>query len=287
VSGSGEEVTAVDVHWMDRPRCIAAWRIRDTLIDCGPTTTLPHLLQALDGWQPRRLILTHIHFDHAGAAGALAREWPDLEIYVHRRGARHMASPERLEASARRVFGDEFDARFGTLVPIEEERLHPLDGGEMIDGLRIASTPGHASHHVCMFDDSSGWAFVGDVAGVRLDPGEPVFAPSPPPDIDVDQWLASVALVAGWRPTRLGITHYGVVDDPEPHLTAITDDLHREAELIRGGIAVDDYVKLMTDVLVAGGARDRVGDYELTVPLRQNHAGLERWLERHGADSQV
>ena len=286
MSPSDDQVAAVDVRWMDRPGCIGAWRIRDTLIDCGPTTTLPHLLQALDGWQPKRLILTHIHFDHAGAAGALAQEWPELEVYVHRRGARHMASPERLEASARRVFGDEFDARFGGLVPIPEERLHPLDGGETIDGLQIADTPGHASHHVCMLDES-GWAFVGDVAGVRLDPGEPVFAPTPPPDIDIDQWLASVALVADWRPTRLGITHYGVVDDPEPHLAAIADDLRREAELIRSGIEADDYVEVMTDALVSGGAVDRVSDYAMTVPLRQNYAGLQRWLERHGADSQV
>jgi glyoxylase-like metal-dependent hydrolase (beta-lactamase superfamily II) len=286
VSTDDDQIEAVDVHWMDRPRCIAAWRIRDTLIDCGPTTTLPHLLRALDGWQPKRLILTHIHFDHAGAAGALAEEWPDLEVYVHRRGARHMASPERLEASARRVFGDEFDLRFGGLVPIPEERLHPLDGGETIDGLRIAYTPGHASHHICMLDES-GWAFVGDVAGVRLDPGEPVFAPTPPPDIDIDQWLASVALVADWRPARLGITHYGVVDDPEPHLAAIAEDLRHEAELIRGGIATDDYVKVMVDLLVGGGARDRVSDYEMTVPLHQNYAGLQRWLEVHGADSPV
>ena len=286
VSGSGEQVSAVDVRWMDRPRCIAAWRIRDNLIDCGPTTTLPHLLEALDGWRPRRLILTHIHFDHAGAAGALAREWPELEVYVHRRGAGHMASPERLEASARRVFGDEFDARFGPLVPIPEHRLHPLDGGETIDGLRIAYTPGHASHHVCMLDDS-GWAFVGDVAGVRLDPGEPVFAPSPPPDIDIDLWLESVAQVAAWRPSKLGITHYGVVDEPETHLAAISDDLRREAALIRSGIGADEYVERMTGVLIDGGARERVSDYGLTVPLRQNHAGLVRWLDRHGADSSV
>jgi glyoxylase-like metal-dependent hydrolase (beta-lactamase superfamily II) len=286
VSAGTDQVTAVDVGWLERPRCIAAWRIRDNLIDCGPTTTLPQLMRALDGWQPKRLILTHIHFDHAGAAGALAQQWPELEVYVHRRGARHMASPERLEASARRVFGDEFDARFGGLVPIPEQRLHPLDGGETIDGLRIAWTPGHASHHVCMLDES-GWAFVGDVAGVRLDPGEPVFAPTPPPDIDIDLWLESVALIAGWRPTRLGITHYGVVEDPEPHLAAIADDLRREAELIRGGIDTDDYVKLMTDMLVGGGARDRIADYGLTVPLHQNHAGLQRWLERHGSDSQI
>jgi glyoxylase-like metal-dependent hydrolase (beta-lactamase superfamily II) len=286
MSETSQPVEAVDVHWMGRARTIAAWRIRDNLIDCGPTTALPNLLEALGDWRPRRLILTHIHFDHAGAAGVLAQRWPELEVYVHERGAKHMANPERLEASARRVFGDVFDERFGGLQPIPEERLHALEGGETIDGLRIAYTPGHASHHVCMLDDS-GWAFVGDVAGVRLDPGEPVFAPSPPPDIDLDLWLQSVADVAAWRPTKLGITHFGVVEEPEPHLAAIADDLHREAALIRSGIGPDEYVARMTQTLIDGGARERVDDYEMTVPLHQNHAGLSRWLERHGADSTV
>jgi glyoxylase-like metal-dependent hydrolase (beta-lactamase superfamily II) len=277
---------AVDVEWLGRPGCVAVWRIRDTLIDCGPTTALPGLLAALGDWRPRRLILTHIHFDHAGAAGSLARRWPDLEVYVHRRGAHHMASPERLEASARRVFGTAFDALFGTLEPIPQPRLHPLDGGETVDGLQIAYTPGHASHHVSMLDES-GWAFVGDVAGVRLEPGEPVFAPSPPPDIDIDRWLESVALVAGWQPTHLGITHYGVVDDPGPHLDAIADDLRHEAELIRGGIDEDEYVDHMKRLIVDGGAEARLDDYAVTVPLHQNYAGLRRWLERLGADASV
>jgi glyoxylase-like metal-dependent hydrolase (beta-lactamase superfamily II) len=282
----GSAPSAVDVKWLHRPGCIAAWRIRDNLIDCGPTTALPQLLEALGDWRPRRLILTHIHFDHAGAAGVLARRWPDLEVYVHRQGARHMASPERLEASARRVFGDAFDALFGTLEPIPEQRLHTLDGGETIDGLRIAHTPGHASHHVCMLDES-GWAFVGDAAGVRLAPGEPVFAPSPPPDIDIDAWLQSIALLADWQPTCLGITHFGVVDDPAAHLAEIADDLRHEAELIRDGIGEQEYVEHMTRLIVEGGAEARLGDYAVTVPLHQNYAGLRRWLDRHGADARV
>ena len=282
----GSAAAAVDVEWLGRPGCIAAWRIRDNLIDCGPTTALPGLLDALGDWRPRRLILTHIHFDHAGAAGVLAQRWPDLEVYVHRRGARHMASPERLESSARRVFGEAFDALFGTLEPIPVQRLHALDGGETIDGLRIAYTPGHASHHVSMLDES-GWAFVGDVAGVRLERGEPVFAPSPPPDIDIDLWLDSLAQVAEWQPTRLGITHYGVVDDPAPHLAAIADDLRHEAELIRSGVDEDGYVDHMTRLIVDGGAEARLADYAVTVPLRQNYAGLRRWLDRHGAESTV
>jgi glyoxylase-like metal-dependent hydrolase (beta-lactamase superfamily II) len=277
---------AVDVRWLDRPGCIAVFRVRDTLIDCGPTTSLPGLLEALGDWRPRRLILTHIHFDHAGAAGVLAQRWPDLEVYVHRRGARHMASPERLEASARRVFGEAFDALFGTLEPIPEQRLHVLDGGETIGGLRIAYTPGHASHHICVLDES-GWAFVGDVAGVRLAPIDAVFAPSPPPDIDIDLWLQSVAVVADWQPTRLAITHFGVYDDPAPHLAAIAEDLRHEAELIRGGIGEDEYVDHMTAMMIDGGGEPRLADYAVTVPLRQNYAGLRRWLDRHGAESTV
>src|SRR5579862_7343734 len=101
----------IDLHWLGRAGLIGAWRVGDVLVDCGPATTLDALLAAIGSWQPRALLLTHIHFDHGGAAGALVERWPDLEVVVHERGARHLIAPERLEASARRVFGDDFDRR--------------------------------------------------------------------------------------------------------------------------------------------------------------------------------
>jgi glyoxylase-like metal-dependent hydrolase (beta-lactamase superfamily II) len=166
--GASDEPIAIDLHWMGRSNCIAAWRVGEVLVDCGPSTTVTRLLAELGDWRPRALLLTHVHFDHAGAAGTLARRWPDLEIWVHRRGARHLAAPERLEASARRVFGPEFDKRFGILEPVPSMNLHALDGGELTRGFQVLDTPGHASHHLT-FIDRSGWAFVGDVSGVRLE----------------------------------------------------------------------------------------------------------------------
>ena len=122
---------------------------------------------------------------------------------------------------------------------------------------------------------------------MRLESGEPVFAPTPPPDIDLDLWLESVAVVADWRPQRLGLTHFGEVDQVEPHLAAIADDLRLQAERIRSGIDADAYVETMTETLIEGGARHRVADYGMTVPLRQNYEGLARWLERHGAQTRL
>ena len=158
----------IDLRWMGRANCIAAWRADEVLVDCGPSTTVDTLVDALGERRPRALLLTHIHFDHAGGAGVLVRRWPDLEVWVHRRGARHLAALERLEASARRVFGESFDERFGPLTPIPERNLHPLDGGESVHGFDVLETPGHANHHVAYLDEAGGRAFVGDVAAARL-----------------------------------------------------------------------------------------------------------------------
>lgn len=269
----------IDLMWMGRPRCIGVWRVGDNLIDCGPRTCAEQLIDALGDRQPRRLILTHIHFDHAGAAGTLVRRWPDLQVVVHRRGARHLVSPERLEASARRVFGKEFDARFGTLDPVPKENIRPLDGGEVVDGLRSAATPGHASHHLAFLHDS-GYAFVGDVAGVRLDSVGPVLLPTPPPDIDLELWATSVGLVSSWQPQALALSHFGLIEEPGPHLDEVRHDLKRQAKIIHRGATPAEYVATMRGALLRDGAADRLDDYEVVVPLAQNHAGLARWCER-------
>jgi glyoxylase-like metal-dependent hydrolase (beta-lactamase superfamily II) len=265
----------VDLLWLGNERCIATWRTGDVLVDCGPRTTLDTLLGALGDWRPRALLLTPIHFDHAGAAGALVARWPDLEVYVHRRGARHLASPERLEASARRVFGDVFDERFGHLDPVPEANLHALDGGETVLGFETVYTPGHASHHISYLD-GDGIAYVGDVAGERLIDGGPVLLPTPPPDIDLDLWAASVEAVAGWRPERLALPHYGAVTDPESHLDEVREQLRLTRELIEGGASAEAYASA-TRAQFAGLDGDLARRYELVVPIDQNFAGLTRW----------
>ena len=124
------------------------------------------LLEALGGEQPRALLLTHIHLDHAAATGALVRRWPDLEVYVHERGAPHLIDPSKLLASAERLYGDQMERLWGEIVPVPEANVTALSGGETVLGMRVAYTPGHASHHVCYLHEESGTAFVGDVAAV-------------------------------------------------------------------------------------------------------------------------
>ncbi|MDX6675759.1 MAG: hypothetical protein QOH11_3177, partial [Solirubrobacteraceae bacterium] len=162
----------IDVHHLGHERVICCWQVGDVLVDPGPEPCIDTLLEALGGEVPRALLLTHIHLDHAGAAGALVRQWPDLEVHVHERGAPHLVDPGKLVASATRLYGDEMERRWGEIVPVPRENLRVLsgDGSEVVHGFRVAYTPGHASHHVCYLHENSGWAFVGDAAGVRIPP---------------------------------------------------------------------------------------------------------------------
>lgn len=270
----------LDLQWLGRPRRIGAWRLGDVLIDCGPATCLHRLLEACGDWRPRALMLTHVHFDHAGAAGELVARWPGLQIFVHRRGARHLISPERLENSARRVFGTAFDERFGALTPVPEANVLPLDGGETIHGLRTMATPGHASHHLAFLAESSGWAFPGDVAGVRLQETGPVLLPTPPPDIDLTLWRESVDRIDAWGAAKLGLPHFGEVREPRSHLEEVRSALTRQRKLAERRVTRATYVATMRDELSLPVGVGDLDDLEIVVPLDQNHVGLERWVRR-------
>ena len=185
---------------LGRARVIGAWQVDDVLVDPGPTSCLPTLLEALGDERPKALLLTHIHFDHAGAAGSLVERWPDLRVYVHERGANHMVDPERLYNSAKRLYGDDMERLWGEMVPVPEANLRVLRGGETLRGFRVAYTPGHASHHVSYLHERSNVAYVGDTAGVRIAPSEVTLMPTPPPDIDPPAWERAVrALVPRGR----------------------------------------------------------------------------------------
>jgi len=238
------------------------------------------LLEAIGDEQPRALLLTHIHLDHAAATGALVRRWPELEVYVHERGARHLIDPAKLLASAERLYGDQMDYLWGEIVPVPEANVKPLSGGEDVLGMRVAYTPGHASHHVCYFHEDSGTAFVGDVAAVRIPPSNLVVPPTPPPDIDIETWIDSIATVESWRPERLALTHFGQVDDPLEHLQVVRSRLHEEADLARE-FSEADYEAHHRTLVTESVGPETADELIQCVPPQYQWRGLNRyWSKR-------
>jgi glyoxylase-like metal-dependent hydrolase (beta-lactamase superfamily II) len=221
----------IDVCHLGRDRVIGAYEVDGVIVDPGPASSV----SALDAIEPRALLLTHIHLDHAGATGVLARKHPELVVYVHERGAPHLVDPSKLLRSATRLYGDQMERLWGEVAPVPEDRIRPLEGGESVEGFRVEYTPGHASHHVCYLHEATGDAYTGDVAGVRIPPNDHTIAPTPPPDIDVEAWARSIDTVAGWSPRRLCLTHFGYVDAPADHLGRVLEALARQLEWAKSG----------------------------------------------------
>jgi glyoxylase-like metal-dependent hydrolase (beta-lactamase superfamily II) len=274
-------VRVIDLMHLGRARVIGCWQVGDVLIDPGPSSCLPTLLAALGDDRPSALLLTHIHFDHAGVAGSLVERWPDLKVYVHERGAKHMGDPSRLYESARRLYGDDMERLWGEMRPVPEANLEVLTGGETIqDGrYQVQYTPGHASHHVSyLYDD--GTAFVGDVGGVRITPESMTIPPTPPPDIDVEAWHDSIALVRGWRPRRLAMTHFGSSEDVEHQLDELDARLDDWAALARDGDE-ERFIASVQEQILRDGSPEQAATYEQAAPVKQLFAGYQRyWSKR-------
>ena len=271
----------IDVMHLGRPHVIGCWEVDGMLVDPGPQSSMQTLLAALGDERPRALLLTHIHLDHAAASGALVRRWPDLEVYVHERGAQHLVDPSKLLASAERLYGDRMEALWGEIVPVPKENVKPLAGGEDVLGMRVAYTPGHASHHVCYFHEESGMAFVGDVAGVRILPSELIVPPTPPPDIDIERWIESIAIVDSWRPERLALTHFGQVGEPVEHLERVRERLHEEAELARR-LSEEDYDRRHRERVMESAGPENAAELIHCVPPEYQWRGLNRYWAKHG-----
>ena len=237
-------LSTIDLNWTGRPESIAALLIESqgcsALIDPGPESTLETLrahlkargleLASLDA-----LLLTHIHLDHAGATGAIVRENPRVQVYVHEFGATHMADPSRLLASAGRLYGDQLRSLYGDCLPVPESNLQRLAGGEKIRlgaiELDVFYTPGHASHHVTYWNAASRIAFVGDTAGIRVEGKSYLLPATPPPDIDLELWNVSLDTIASWNPQRLFLTHFGYIDNPAEHIRLYRERLRDWAAL--------------------------------------------------------
>jgi len=239
------------------------------------------------------LLLTHIHLDHAGAAGTILRRHPGIRVVVHERGARHLVDPSKLVESASRLYGDAMERLWGEVAPVPERNLIVLTGGETIEAggraFEVAYTPGHASHHVCFFDRASGIAFVGDTAGVCVDGGY-VLPPTPPPDIDVELWLQSIQTIDRWRASTLFLTHFGPVTSAIPaHLQSLADNLERSATLVRESLATegtDDERKASYEARMMAELRAQMPEelaraYETAAGFRMSWPGLARyWRKR-------
>ena len=237
--------SVVDLDWAGHPRSIASALLRSgdavALVDPGPSSTIPRLREHLAEHGLRisdldALFLTHIHLDHAGASGALVRENPRLRVYVHSRGATHMADPSKLLHSAWRLYGDTMQRLYGDFLPVPQSNLNILEGGETLSfgsrQLAVLYTPGHASHHVTYFDDLEGIAFVGDTAGIAVE-GHPYVLPAtPPPDINLELWDTSLDAIAALAPKRLFLTHFGFSDHPARHIAGYRERLLRWSELV-------------------------------------------------------
>jgi glyoxylase-like metal-dependent hydrolase (beta-lactamase superfamily II) len=274
----------IDLLHLGRERVIASYLL-DTpggpaLLDCGPTTTVEALEAGLAAHglaltDVRHLLLTHIHLDHAGAAGVLVRKHPSLQVHVSPIGAPHLVDPERLEKSARRLYGDSFDSLWGELAPVPAENVHTVDGEVL--GLESFPTPGHASHHVCYLDPD-GTLYAGDAAGVRVAPGRSVMPPTPPPEIDVVAWQATIDEIARRTPERLALIHFGVAEDVRRHLEELELRLLDWAESVEGGASEEEFVEYALAELADSG--EDSDSYVQAMPFWQSYRGLARWAEK-------
>jgi glyoxylase-like metal-dependent hydrolase (beta-lactamase superfamily II) len=268
------------------------------LVDPGPSSTLPVLRRELEQAgiaiaDVNTLLLTHIHLDHAGATGTLVRENPSLRVYVHERGAPHMINPERLVASATMLYGDAMERLWGEVRPVPAAAIVSLAGGERIGAggrdFDVAYTPGHASHHVSYFSRESGVAFVGDTAGVRLREGGLILPPTPPPDIDLELWRASLARIGEWMADTLFITHFGPSAPTAPHLSEMADRLEMTAALVKESLAHHDsdtvreawFTDRIRALLQQRSAQDAYA-YEVAGRFDLNWRGLARYWRKKG-----
>ncbi|MFC4455575.1 MBL fold metallo-hydrolase [Deinococcus sonorensis] len=293
----------LDLQFLGQPGVIATY-VFDTgdglaLVDSGPASTLGALQSGLATLgatlaDVRHLLLTHIHLDHAGAAGSLMAASPGARVYVHSRGAGHLARPERLLASAAQIYGDQMERLWGEMRPVPEERLTVLEGGETLRlgtlEARPLYTPGHAVHHLAYHvgDD----LYVGDVGGIRLDARQSPRAPTPPPDIDLEAWDRSIEVLREVPALNLHLAHYGTYPQQAAHWDQLHTHLHADARVVREGLeesleaqaVTERYTSRLMAALQAEGP-DLPERYAAACPPWMSVQGLIRYWTRRAARS--
>jgi glyoxylase-like metal-dependent hydrolase (beta-lactamase superfamily II) len=299
------KIHTLDLQFLGIDKSIAVFVVEGSaglaLVECGPASTLPHLKKVLaeNGWQWsdfQSVFLSHIHFDHAGAAWAFAEL--GAKIFVHPKGLPHLAQPEKLYNSAKMIYGEDMDRLWGEMRAIPENQLYPPEHGEIIDavGLKFTAwyTPGHAVHHIAWEVNalnaagSEAVVFTGDVGGVRMGVG-PVMPPCPPPDIQVEDWLASIQLLQELPAKRLFLTHFGEIKDKSPHLNALKTRLENWAAWMRpyaeqnaesASVVPDFQAFVHAELLSAGVPKADLPRYEAANPAFMSVAGLMRYWHK-------
>lgn len=302
-------VSTIDLKYQGRGGVIAVGLLEGpeglALVDPGPASCLDQLRSALAARggsldDVAAVLVTHVHLDHSGGVGVIARENPRVQVFVHRRGAPHIVDPSKLLASAGRLYGEAMEPLWGAVSPVPADRVHALGGGEVIRPagleIRVADTPGHAVHHVSYLDTASGTAFAGDVGGIRIGAPLLVIPPTPPPDIDLEAWAVSLERLRAWSPRSIFVTHFGCFDDPAAHL----DDLERHLAEVAGWVrslledgSLDDAQRLerfeaRMRRMYAGelAGDDWVRRYVAAVPLDHCWQGLARyWRKRQASNA--
>ncbi len=294
-------IRRIDLRFGGMPDVIAAYLIGDgddlLLYETGPTTTIPAMAAGLseagvDFSQISRLMVSHIHLDHAGAAGVLMREHPHLRLSVHPVGAPHLAHPEKLIASAARIYTDQMDELWGEIAPVEEGRIDLLADGQRLTvsghALQVRYVAGHASHHIVLFDEQSGVLFTGDTAGVRAPRNDHVGAATPPPEFDPEAWQTSVEIMRGFGASQLALTHAAAFGDVERHLDRVLPSIDVFIETARrtfaSGGGLDAVIGALQGVVLTSVGGDRVAfdKLELADPAYVSAMGLQRYLKKRG-----
>ncbi|MGQ0549616.1 MAG: MBL fold metallo-hydrolase [Armatimonadota bacterium] len=296
-----DDLILIDTEYNQTPQAIGVFLLLGDppgLIETGPASTVDMLLDGVRaaGVDPRDLgaiAVTHIHLDHAGAAGTLVERFPQLHVYVHPVGAPHLVDPTRLMASAGRLYGETLDRLLGRLVAIPPDHVHALeDGGQITLGKRrlvAIGTPGHARHHLAYLDEASGDLFAGDAAGVALPGSRYVRPPTPPPELDIPAWDATIARIRSRRARRLLLTHYGAHTWVDALLTQLQERLHASERLVREALnAGDNEAAIVERLRSAAAAEVRALDgaasaarFEVIMATWQSALGLVRYVKTH------
>lgn len=298
----------LDTIFQGAPGVIASFLLTGpsglALVDVGSAVTLDTLLASIraTGHQPEEIehiLLTHIHLDHAGATGLLLRHTPHARVYVHHIGAPHLIHPEKLLESASRIYGEKMRTLWGEILPVPEERLIAIDeGAELRVGERTLTalyTPGHAIHHVAFHDAAHAAIFPGDVAGVRLEDIEYVRPPTPPPDLNLEDWSASIERLRALHPEILYLPHYGPAQGADQHFSELRERLFAWGEIVARGMREGkDDQRLAADLATASDpdvarqaaadgaerAEEAVRRYELATNYLMSAQGYVRYYRK-------